>query len=171
VVARCEADGVKAPRELRWKLAPGVRVVGGNVPLQEPALLLTVGDPAPAAGAWAECTVTGKDGTIVKATASLLPPRIGGVMPVKTRAGAPRQLVTVRGNGFSPIRGNTDALYFVAGKTVVAADHACAGAAWSDQAVSACVPAALPAGSWQLRVQAGEALALAPAPLQVTSGP
>jgi hypothetical protein len=73
-------------------------------------------------------------------------------------------MVTVRGSGFGPARGSDDDLYFVSARgAVVAADADCRGAAWSDGAVSACVPpAALAAGAWQLRVQASGALALAP---------
>jgi hypothetical protein len=170
-VVRCVTDGLKAPVELRWKLAPGVRVVGGNVPLHEAALLVQLSEPVPAGGAWVECTATGSDGRAAKATASLVRPRIGALMPSRTQAGALHELVTVRGNGFAPIRGNNDALYFVAGAAAVAADHGCAGAAWSDEAVSACVPASLPPGTWQVRLQVGEALALAPISLAVTRGP
>ena len=45
VALRCAAEGVRGPRELRWKLAPGVRVVGGNVPQDEPQLLVTLPEP------------------------------------------------------------------------------------------------------------------------------
>src|SRR3989442_917136 len=48
-----------------------------------------------------------------------------------------------------------------------AADHACKGGAWSDTAVSACLPPSLPTGVWQLRVQSGGELASAATPLRV----
>jgi hypothetical protein len=174
VALRCDAVGVRGPREVRWKLAPGVRVVGGNVPQDEPQLLVTLPEPLPPAGVWAECTIAaagaaaGSQGAILaRATRSLVPPRIAQVMPLQTRANGLHELVTLRGYGFSPIRGNQNAIYFVAGRKAIAADHGCAGATWSDQAVSACVPAAVTAGEWQVRLQTDDALALAPAPLVV----
>ena len=122
--------------------------------------------------AWAECSASDgsdKGKRVVKATASLVPPRIASA-PTSAKS---RELVTVRGSGFGPARGDGDGLYFVSPRgDVRAADGSCAGAAWGDSAVSACVPASLAPGSrWQLRVQAGDelALALASAPLIVAA--
>ena len=157
--------------QYQWKLAPGVRTIGWNVPLTEPTVLVQLPDNA-VGNAWAECSASGSDKRAVRVTASLVPPRITSA-PTTARPGA---LISVRGSGFGPIRGDRDdrggrdGLYFVSPRGAVhAADHGCAGATWSDALVSACVPPTLTAGSWQLRVQAGDELALAAAPLAIAA--
>ncbi len=170
VVARCVVAGLGRPVQYQWKLAPGLRGVGWNVPTNEATILVQLPENA-AAVAWAECTASsgqdeGKSKRVVKATAALVPPRIAGA----PKTAKPRELVSVRGGGFGPVRGDGDGLYFVSlGGEVRAADRDCAGAAWSDSAVSACVPPSLAPGSWQLRVQAGDELALAPTPLVIAA--
>jgi hypothetical protein len=171
VLARCFVEGLARPVQYQWKLGPGVRTIGWNVPLTEPTVLVQLPDNA--VGTWAECSASGGDKRGVRVTASLVPPRIASA-PTSARSGA---LIAVRGSGFGPVRGdrgadgNRDSLYFVSPRGAVhAADHGCAGAAWSDALVSACVPPALTAGSWQLRVQAGGELALATAPLTIAAG-
>ncbi|HEX4460401.1 MAG TPA: hypothetical protein VIA18_20630 [Polyangia bacterium] len=169
VVARCLVEGLPRPIQYQWKLAPGLHGVGWNPPLNEATVLVQLPTNADSgAVAWAECSATGGDDKakrVVKATAALVPPRIASA----PKSAKPRELVTVRGNGFGPTRGDGDGLYFVSPRgDVHAADGNCAGATWADSAVSACVPASLAPGSrWQLRVQAGDELALTAAPLVV----
>lgn len=134
--------------------------------MTEATILVQLPPSADSGGvAWAECSASGGSDkgkrVIVKATAALVPPRIASAPTSATL----RELVTVRGSGFGPARGAGDGLYFVSPRgDVRAADDSCAGADWADSAVSACVPASLAPGSrWQLRVQAGDELALAPA--------
>lgn len=171
VLARCLVEGLPHPIQYQWKLAPGLHGVGWNMPMTEATILVQLPPNADGgAVAWAECSATGgsdKAKRVVKATAALVPPRIASA-PTSARPG---DLVSVRGSGFGPARGDSDGLYFVSLRgDVRAADGSCAGAAWADAAVSACVPASMPAGSrWQLRVQAGEELALALAPLVVAA--
>jgi hypothetical protein len=170
-VARCLVAGLGRSVTYHWKLSPGLRPVGWSPPSDEAAILVTVGDVAPVGGAWAECTATSADGRSARVTGSLLAPRILSA-PASLRAvGSP--LITVSGSGFGPARGDGgDGLYFAsAAGQVVAADHSCRGAAWADGTVSACVPASLPAGRWQLRVQSGDELALSAAPLTLVRGP
>ena len=172
VVARCLVEGLARPIQYQWKLAPGLRGVGWNVPANEATILIQLPENV-AAVTWAECTASegsdannGKSKRVVKATAALGPPRIASA----PKAAKWRELVSVRGTGFGPVRGDGDGLYFVSARgDVRAADRGCAGAAWADALVSACVPPSLAPGSWQLRVQAGDELALAPAPLVVAA--
>jgi hypothetical protein len=167
VLARCRVEGLARPIQYQWKLAPGVRAVGWNAPLTEATVLVQLADNT-SGNAWAECSATGGDQRTARATASLVPPRIAGA-PIKTTA-RPGELVAVRGGGFGPVRSDGDGLYFVSPRgDVHAADRGCAGASWSDAVVSACVPPSLAAGSWQLRVQAGEELALLATPLVVSA--
>lgn len=163
--ARCRADGLAPPIAYQWKLAPTVRAVGWNPPLDQPALLVEIPHPDPRVAAWVECTVVGADRAQARGAASLNPPSVSAA-PATAKPG---ELVTVRGSGFGVARNADDALWWVpAWGAARVADHACKGAAWSDAAVSACAPSTLGAGEWQLRVQASGSLALAPAPLKVT---
>jgi hypothetical protein len=163
-LVRCLVVGLKARVQYQWKLGPGVRSIGWRAPVDEPAQLLDVGGVA---SPWVECDAADADGHTVKATAALMPPQISD-SPRQLRARGVDDLVTVRGSGFPPAPGPDDGLYLVSERgTVVATDASCKGASWSQTVVSACVPPSLPAGAWQLRVQAGDGLALATAPLVV----
>jgi hypothetical protein len=160
---RCLVDGLGAHPTYQWKLSPGLRGVGWNVPTDEPWLLVQLqGDSAPPGGSWAECDAADDAGRAARAAVSLFAPVIGS-WP-RTLVGRAGELVTVRGSGFGPARGDDDQLYFVGPRRApFPADFACKGASWSDAAVSACVPAGgLGAGAWTLRVQASGALGLAP---------
>lgn len=160
--ARCRADGLKPPIKYQWRLAPGVKPIGWGPPADEPTVFVQLPDGA---GSWVECAASGEGGVTARAAASLVPPAIRSA-PAAVKAG---DVVTLSGVGFGPSRNDDDALWFVpAFGAARAADHACKRASWSDTAVSACVPPALDAGPWQLRVQASGALALAPAPTRVT---
>jgi hypothetical protein len=168
VVVRCLADGLKRPLTYRWTFSPGVKPGGWSAPTDEPALLLQLPDVSPPGGEWATCDVASDDKRSLRATASLLPPHISDV-PRAVRARGGGDVVTVRGSGFGSVRGPADGVFLASGAgKLVAADHACAEAAWSEQSVSACVPPSLPAGPWQLRLQVGDELALATAPLLLT---
>jgi hypothetical protein len=164
VVARCVVDGLRPPVTYRWRLPPAVKQVGWSPPANEPAILVQIPNGAAPPGVWAACTAIGDGGTTVHATHAL-------VMPLVTASPAtarPGQLVTVRGGGFGPSRGPDDGLWLVPRWGAARpADTACKGARWGADAVSACVPATLPAGIWQLRVQAGGELALGRQPVRV----
>jgi hypothetical protein len=100
----------------------------------------------------------------VHATRSLLAPAISAA-PVAAKVG---ELVTVRGSGFGPEPIAGDGVWLVPARGASrVAEATCKGAAWSDTAVSACVPPSARGGVWQLRVQAGGELALAATPLSV----
>jgi hypothetical protein len=164
VVARCRVDGLKPPIKYQWRLAPGVKQVGWTPPADEPTVLVQLPEPM-GAPVWAECVASGEGGVTVRAGASLIAPSIS-VATTAVRAG---DVVTVRGAGFGVTRNDDDALWFVPRFGAArAADHACKQASWSDTVVSACAPASLPVGEWQLRVQAAGALALAAATTRVT---
>jgi len=160
-IIRCDTEGLPPPVKIAWKLPNEVKQVGWGVPSEnETALLIQVPD----SGGWAQCTATGKDGVVAKAERALSPPAIT-VAPAKLKPG---DKVTVRGSGFGRTRGPDDAVYLVpAWGAALPLDHQCKGAEWSDAAITACVPPSLPslAGPLQLRVQVGDELALAPAPL------
>jgi hypothetical protein len=154
------------PVKIAWKLANNVTQVGFGVPsADERALLVQLPD----SGAWARCTATGKTGPGVTAERSLNPPLIINA-PTKLKLGdkVPEK-VMLQGRGFGPTRGPDDAVYLVPGwGAAQALDHQCKGAAWSDSSITACLPASVPAGPFELRVQAGDELALAAAPVVVT---
>jgi hypothetical protein len=156
VVARCRVDGLAPPVQYHWRLVPGARTVGWNPPIDEASLWVEV--PPPGAPAWIECVATGADKVDATGGASLVAPALSAV-PAAAKAG---DLVTVHGAGFGRTRNDDDALWLVPtwGAARVA-DHACKGAAWSEAAVTACLPPSLPPGNWQLRVQAAGSLALA----------
>jgi hypothetical protein len=164
VLLRCRAEGLRAPLKFQWKLAPAVKQIGWGAPTDEPTLLVQLPDNAGPVTPWAECAVTGDGNVTVRAARALVPPAVSAA-PVKA---APGELVTVRGSGFGPSRNPDDAIYFVpAWGAARAADHACKGATWGDGAVSACVPASVGAGEWQVRVQTSGELAIAATPLKV----
>ncbi|HEY2747004.1 MAG TPA: hypothetical protein VGL86_20415 [Polyangia bacterium] len=157
---RCFADGLPPPVKLSWRLSPGAKPVAG-APQDEPVDFV---QPPGRDVAWAECAATGADNKTVRATHSLVAIAVNAA-PAAAKAGA---LVTVRGSGFGPWANADDRLWLVPpwGRAF-AADSSCKGAAWTDAAVTACVPAAARGKSWQLRVQAADTLAIAPKPLVV----
>ena len=164
LVARCVVDGLRPPVTYRWQLPPAVKQVGWTPPSDEPAILVQIPDGAAPAGVWAACTAVGEGGASVHAKRALVVPLVTAT-PATARPG---ELVTVRGGGFGPARGPDDGVWLVpAWGAAERADASCKGARWADDAVSACVPATLPAGSWQLRVQAGGELAVARLPLRI----
>jgi len=158
---RCIADGFVAPVKTQWKLAVGVKPVGGNVPLDEST---TIVQPPERMPAWAQCTVTGADGTSTHAVHSLTPIAIGAA-PTTAKVG---ELLLVRGSGFGNEPNRGDGVWLVPpwGRAL-AADATCKRATWSDAAVSACVPAAARGRTWSVRVQSADTLAIAPKPLVV----
>jgi hypothetical protein len=166
-IIRCETDGLTPPLKIAWKLPPEVKQIGWGVPSDNETALLVQVPGSSATGMWAECTATGKDGVVVKVERSLNPPVITAA-PAKIKRG---DKVTVRGSGFGRTRGADDAIYLVpAWGAALALDHKCKGAAWSDSAITACLPPSLPSPSPSLllRVQASGELAQAAAPLVVT---
>lgn len=161
LLLRCRVDGLKPPIKYVWRVAPEVRPIFSA---DEPTLLVQLG-PTPVAP-WAECTATAEDKVTARAARALASPTISA----SPSSAQPGQLLTVRGSGFGPARDPSSAIYFVPGwGRARAADHECKGASWSDAAISACVPRALAAGQWQLRVQAVDELAIARAPVVVAA--
>ncbi len=157
---RCFADGLPPPVKLQWRLSSGVKPVAG-APQDEPVDFVQPPGQMPA---WAECAATGADNKVVRATHSLTPIAIGAA-PAVAKAG---ELITVHGGGFGPGANADDQMWLVpAWGRAVAADSSCKGALWNDTTVSACVPGAARGRTWQLRVQATGALAIAPKPLVV----
>jgi hypothetical protein len=162
VALRCRASGLARPIKYTWKFSAGVKTIGWSVPTDEPVTLV---QPPDAGAAWAECAAAGNDGVIVRALHALAPPLVAA-SPPSARAG---QLIAVRGSGFGSARNEDDAIWLVPSwGRARPADHACKGAAWTDGNITACVPATLPPGRWQLRVEAGGELAGAATPLEVT---
>ena len=157
---RCRADGLKRPVKHHWRLPAGVRQIGWGV-LDDEANELV--QPPERQAAWAECTATGDDGVVVRATHSLVPLAVTAA-PTTARPG---ELITVRGAGFGPSASDGDAIWLVPAFGPSLRATACKGAAWSEAAVSACVPPAARGRTWQVRVQSNEELAAAPKPLVV----
>ena len=132
------------------------------MPSDEPTALV---QPPELGASWAECAATGADKVVARAAHSLTPLAITAA-PATAKVG---ELVTVRGSGFGPAPAGGDGIWLVPpGRgTARPADAACKGAAWSDAVVSACVPSSARGAGWQLRVQVGDELALAPRQLMV----
>jgi hypothetical protein len=159
-VLRCRADGLEPPVKYQWRFPAGVKQIGWGS-LQDEANELVQPPDKPAA--WGECTATGSDGVAVRVSHSLVPLAVSAA-PVTAKAG---ELITVRGAGFGPSASGEDGIWLVPpwGRALRAVD--CKGAAWSEAAVSACVPAGARGRTFALRVQSNESLALAPKPLVV----
>jgi hypothetical protein len=158
---RCRSDGLKPPVALQWRFSAGVKQVGPGVPSDEPVVLL---QPPERGLAWAECAATGADGVIARGARSLAALSVSAA-PATAKAG---ELVTVRGGGFGPSPSAGDGIWLVPSwGAALPADGSCKGAAWSDGAVSACVPAGARGRAWQVRVQISNEVALAPKPLVV----
>jgi hypothetical protein len=161
-IIACETEGLLPPVKIAWKLHADVHQVGFGVPSDNERVLLV---QVPEKNVWAQCAATGRDGVVVKAERALNPLAITSA-PTKLKAG---DKVTVQGSGFGRARGPDDAVYLVpAWGAARPLDHQCKGAAWSESSITACLPPSLPSGPLQLRVQAGDELALVAAPLQVT---
>jgi hypothetical protein len=159
VIARCVAHGGKRPVTYAWTLGTAVRAATPGAPLDEPALLVAVQDPARLAGGGGTvtCTVTDGVGRQASATAQLAPLIINKVVAA---AGAP---IVVEGSGFG-VRGGGDALYVAGARGLVVADHACKQASWTDARIVACAPASVGAGIGavrEVRVESAGRLALA----------
>ena len=161
LVFRCRAQGLKPPVKYAWRFPAGVRQIGWGVATDEPFALE---QPPDKGVAWAECTATGDDKVVVRASHSMAPLAIRAA-PATAKVG---ELVTLHGSGFGPSPSAGDGIWLVPrwGRAL-AADTSCKGAAWSEVAVSACVPAAARGAAWQLRVQTSDELAQAPRPLVV----
>ncbi|HEX9101936.1 MAG TPA: hypothetical protein VF997_07025 [Polyangia bacterium] len=159
-VLRCRAEGLKPPVKVQWRFPAGVKQIGWGVPQDEPSELV---QPPENAAAWAECSATGADGVVVRATHSMVPLSVGAA-PATAKPG---ELITVRGAGFGPSPAGSDGLWLVPFWGAALPADRCKGAAWSEAAVSACVPAAARGRTFELRVQSNEELAIAPKPLVV----
>lgn len=158
---RCLYEGFVPPVKTQWKFPSGVKQIGWGVPQDEPIELVQPPERQPT---WAQCTVTGADGTSTHAVHSLVPIAIGAA-PTTAKVG---ELLIVRGAGFGSEPNHGDGLYLVPswGRALVA-DATCKGASWSDATVSACVPPAARGRTLSVRVQSAETLAVAPKPLVV----
>lgn len=159
-VLRCRADGLKPPVKYLWRFPSGVRQIGTG-PLQDEWNELV--QPPDSPPTWAECTATGADGVVVRATHSLVPLTVS-VASVTAKVG---ELITARGTGFGPSASGADGIWLVPAWGAALPAEPCKGAAWGETAVSACVPAAARGRTWQLRVQSNEQLVVAPKPLVV----
>ena len=112
--------------------------------------------------------------------ATAIAPTPAAVAPAPAPAPSPSPssdrftVITVDGSGFGPMlpAGSEDGVYLVpAHGAAVRADHACKAAQWSDARIVCCRPASLDAGHagaaadagpYEVRVQAGGRLAVAP---------
>lgn len=161
LLLRCRVDGAKGLIKYQWRFSAGVKQIGWSVPSDEATALV---QPAEPAAGWAECAATIDDKLTLRAAHSLAPLTIATAPPT-AKAG---ELVTVRGGGFGPLPGDGDGIWLVPRRgAALPADHACKGATWNETVMSACVPASARGAAWQLRVQVGAELALAPKPLTV----
>jgi hypothetical protein len=153
---RCVVDGGRAPLVYAWKLSPGVRFGSYNAPQDEPTALVTV-EAGKGAGV-ATCNATDAVGRTTSAQVALAP--IAVTRP-PTRDGS---IVTVEGAGFGA-RGDGDALWLVPERgPAIACGFDCKQAAWSDAKIVACLPR-LDGRAYDVRVESGGRLAVAPAPL------
>ncbi len=159
-VLRCRADGLKPPVKYQWRFPSGVKQIGWGSLQDEPNELVQPPEGPPT---WAECAATGADGVVVRASHSLVPLLVSAA-PATAKAG---ELIVVRGAGFGPSPSGGDGIWLVPAWGPALPAASCKGAAWSEAAVSACVPPAARGRTWQLRVQSNEELAIAPKPLVV----
>jgi hypothetical protein len=159
-VLRCQARRLKEPVKYQWRFPAGVKQIGWGVPQDEPTELV---QPPETQAAWGECTATGADGVVVRASHSMMPASVSAA-PAAAKVG---ELIVVRGAGFGPSPSGEDGIWLVPpwGAAIRADD--CKGASWGDAAVSACVPKAARGKSWLVRVQSNETLVSAPKPLAV----
>ena len=144
----------------QWRFPAGVKQIGWGALQDEPNELV---QPPDSPATWAECTATGDDGVVARATHSLVPLTVS-VASTIAKVG---ELITARGTGFGPSPSGADGIWLVPAWGAALPADPCKGAAWGETAVSACVPAAARGRTWQLRVQSNEQLAIAPKPLVV----
>jgi hypothetical protein len=161
LVLRCRVAGLKPPVKYQWRYAAGIRQAGATLPSDESVVLMTASDSPTA---WAECAATSADDKLTLRAAHSLAPLTISATPAAAKVG---ELVTVRGGGFGPQPADGDGIWLVSARGKALAADNCKGAAWGETAVSACVPTAARGAAWQLRVQVGGDLALAPKPLTV----
>ena len=153
VILRCRISGFPARPRFSWKLPGGVRTTS-NQPMDESALLVQVNDNLRTAET-VECTA-GSEKDPPQASAQL---SLGPLTPSAAKIAANQ--LTVDGSGFGAQAGD-DAVWLVPPRgRAVRADHACKGAAWSENHIVACLPA-LSQKSYQVRVQSGGRLGLGP---------
>jgi hypothetical protein len=160
-VLRCRADGLKPPVKYQWRFPAGVKQIGWGVPQDEPDELV---QPPETSASWGECSATGDDKVVLRATHSLVVLSVSAA-PATAKVG---ERITVRGTGFGPSPSGSDGIWLVpAWGVAIAADAACKGASWAEGAITACVPPAARGRTLEVRVQASEELAIAPKPLVV----
>jgi hypothetical protein len=183
VLLSCQVHGLSGVLQYTWRLGTGLRVTNGATPKTEAALLVQLAEPLLPAQAYAECAASDESGGIIGATTSLAPLVIQKVTPQPAPAplviqkGTPQPApapgqdpnaqLTVEGSGFGPSLAvaSEDGLYFVPARgATVRADHACKAAVWTDTRIVACRPPLLGEGPYELRVEAGGRLAVAPGP-------
>jgi hypothetical protein len=159
-VLRCAARRLKEPVKYQWRFPPGVKQIGWGTPQDEPTELV---QPPETNATWGECTATGADGVVLRASHSMVPPSVSAA-PATAKVG---ELIVVRGAGFGPAPSREDGIWLVPSWGAALPSDACKGASWGEAAVSACVPAAARGKTWLVRVQSNETLVTAPKPLVV----
>lgn len=159
-VLRCETQNFKGPVKVQWRFPAGVKQIGWGTPQDEPTELV---QPPETTASWGECTATGADGVVLRASHSMVPISISAA-PATAKVG---ELFVVRGAGFGPSPSGEDGIWLVPPRGAAIAADNCKGASWGEAAVSACVPAAARGRTWLVRVQSNETLATAQKPLVV----